>query len=69
MKELFVQFAKAQGKSPDEVRRDTLQKSGARRIGLPEDIAALAVFLCGAAARHIQGQAIAVDGGTQPGFY
>jgi NAD(P)-dependent dehydrogenase (short-subunit alcohol dehydrogenase family) len=69
MKELFLQFAKAQGKTPDEVHRDTLRKSGARRIGQPEDVAALAVFLCGDAARHIHGQAIAVDGGTQPGFY
>ncbi|MEJ2625888.1 MAG: SDR family oxidoreductase [Pseudolabrys sp.] len=69
MTELFAQFAKAQGKTPDEVRRDGLQKSGARRMGLPEDIAALAVFLCRDVARHIQGQAIAVDGGTQPGYY
>jgi 3-oxoacyl-[acyl-carrier protein] reductase len=67
--ELFQQFAKAHGKTPDEVRRDTLKKSGARRIGEPEDIAALALFLCGDSARHIQGQAIAVDGGTQPGYY
>jgi 3-oxoacyl-[acyl-carrier protein] reductase len=67
--QLFEQFSKAQGKTPDEVRRDTLAKSGARRIGQPEDIAALALFLCGDVARHIQGAAITVDGGTQPGYY
>ena len=67
--QLFEQFAKAQGKTPDEIRGDALKKSGARRIGQPEDIATLALFLCGDAARHIQGQAIAVDGGTQPGYY
>ena len=69
VKQLFEQFAKAQGKTPDQVRQESLAKSGVRRIGQPEDIAALAVFLCGDAARHIQGAAIAVDGGTQPGYY
>jgi NAD(P)-dependent dehydrogenase (short-subunit alcohol dehydrogenase family) len=67
--QLFEQFAKAQNKTPEQVRQETLVKSGIRRIGQPEDIAALAVFLCGDAARHIQGAAIAVDGGTQPGYY
>jgi NAD(P)-dependent dehydrogenase (short-subunit alcohol dehydrogenase family) len=32
-------------------------------------VAALAVFLCSAQARHIQGTATAVDGGATPGFY
>ncbi len=67
--QLFEQFAKAQGKTPDQVRQESLAKSGIRRIGQPEDIAALAVFLCGNAARHIQGAAISVDGGNQPGYY
>ncbi len=67
--QLFEQFAKAQGKTPDQVRQETLAQSGIRRIGQPEDIAALAVFLCGDAARHIQGAAINVDGGKQPGYY
>jgi NAD(P)-dependent dehydrogenase (short-subunit alcohol dehydrogenase family) len=67
--ELFEQFAKAQGKTPEQVRQESLAKSGIRRIGQPEDIAALAVFLCGNAARHIQGAAINVDGGKQPGYY
>lgn len=67
--QLFEQFAAAQSKTPDQVRQESLAKSGIRRIGQPEDVAALAVFLCGAAARHIQGQAIAADGGAQPGYY
>jgi len=33
---------------------------------LPE---ALALFLCAERARHIQGTAIAVDGGATPGLY
>lgn len=65
---LFQQWAKAQTKTPEEVRKETLAKTGTRRIGLPEDIAELAVFLCRPAARHIQGAAITVDGGATPGL-
>ena len=63
--QLFAQRAAASGKTPDEVRTQAL-KDG---MGQPGDVAALAVFLCGAQARHIQGTAIAVDGGATPGFY
>jgi NAD(P)-dependent dehydrogenase (short-subunit alcohol dehydrogenase family) len=44
-------------------------REGLQRLGRPEDIAALALFLCGEDARHIQGVAIAVDGGATPGLY
>jgi NAD(P)-dependent dehydrogenase (short-subunit alcohol dehydrogenase family) len=44
-------------------------RSGIRRIGEVEDIAALALFRCSERARHIQGTAIAVDGGGTPGVY
>jgi 3-oxoacyl-[acyl-carrier protein] reductase len=67
--QLYEQFAKAQGKTPEQIREESLAKSGLRRIGQPEDVAALAVFLAGARGRHIQGTAIAVDGGATPGFY
>ena len=40
-----------------------------RRFGTPQDIAALALFLCSEQARHVQGTAIAVDGGATPGLY
>ena len=67
MIQLFEQFAKAQNKTPDQIRDEQLSKTGIRRIAQPEDVAALALFLCSPAARHIQGTAIAVDGGTTPG--
>ncbi len=67
--QLFEQFAKAQGKTPEQVRAEALSKSGLRRIGRPGDIAELAVFLASARGRHIQGTAIAVDGGATPGYY
>ena len=69
IKQLHEQFAKAQGKTVEQINAEALSKSGLRRIGQPEDIAALAVFLASAKGRHIQGTAIAVDGGGTPGYY
>jgi 3-oxoacyl-[acyl-carrier protein] reductase len=67
--QLLRQRAEAQGKSAEELRAAALSKSGTRRMGRPEDIAALALFLCSERASHIQGTAIAVDGGATPGLY
>ncbi|MGE0563043.1 MAG: SDR family NAD(P)-dependent oxidoreductase [Pseudolabrys sp.] len=66
---LFDSLAKAQNKTPEEVRKDNISKAGIRRIGLPEDVAELAVYLCRPQARHIQGTAIAVDGGATSGLF
>lgn len=62
------QQAKMQSKAPDAVRADLLASSGIRRIGLPEDVAQIAVFLCRPAARHIQGETITVDGATKGNY-
>ena len=67
--QLAQQFAKAQGKTVEQVRAEALTKSGLRRIGQPEDVAELALFLASARARHIHGTAIAIDGGGTPGYY
>src|SRR5512137_796199 len=67
--QLFRQRAEAAGTSVDEVRAALIAKDGLARLGQPEDVAALALFLCSEAARHIQGTAIAVDGGATPGLY
>lgn len=67
--QLLAQRAAALGQSVEEARAAKLTQSGARRVGQPEDIAALALFLCSEKARHIQGTAIAVDGGTTPGVH
>jgi NAD(P)-dependent dehydrogenase (short-subunit alcohol dehydrogenase family) len=67
--QLFEQFGKANNMTPEQARKDSLVKSGARRIGVPEDVAELAAFLAGPQARHIQGAAIMVDGGTTTGLY
>ena len=67
--QLLVQRAAAQGEPVEEVRAAALARTGARRMGTPEDIAALTLFLCSERARHVQGTAIAVDGGATPGVY
>jgi NAD(P)-dependent dehydrogenase (short-subunit alcohol dehydrogenase family) len=67
--QLLEQRAAASGKSVEELRAETYAKDGLKRLGHPDDIAALTLFLCSAPARYIQGTAIAVDGGATPGFY
>ena len=66
---LFEQRAAIADISPEEARTRAIAKDGLRRIGQPEDSAELVLFLCSARARHIQGTAIAVDGGATPGLY
>src|SRR5262249_10342712 len=67
--ELLAQRAAATGKSVEELRAAALTKSGIRRVGAVEASAALALFLCAQVPRHIQGTAIAVDGGATVGYY
>jgi NAD(P)-dependent dehydrogenase (short-subunit alcohol dehydrogenase family) len=67
--ELLAQRAAATGKTVEELRAVALAKSGVRRVGRVEDVAALALFLCSEEARHIQGTATAVDGGGTVGYY
>ena len=68
-KQLWAQRAQALGKTVEEIREQIMTRNGVRTIAKPEDIAALALFLCSERARQIQGVAIAVDGGGTPGVY
>jgi 3-oxoacyl-[acyl-carrier protein] reductase len=38
-----------------------------KRLGTPDDIASVVVFLCGPAAAYVTGQVITVDGGLSLG--
>ena len=67
--QLFKQRAQASGRSVEEERAAQIATEGLVRLGKPEDIAALVLFLSSERARHIQGTAIAVDGGATPGLY
>jgi len=66
---LWAQRAQALGKTVDEIKQQIMARSGVRSIAQPEDVAALALFLCSDRARQIQGVAVAVDGGGTPGLY
>jgi NAD(P)-dependent dehydrogenase (short-subunit alcohol dehydrogenase family) len=67
--DIFRARARAEGISIEQVVANAIGAQGVSRIGKPEDVAELALFLCSERARHIQGTAIAVDGGGTPGFY
>jgi NAD(P)-dependent dehydrogenase (short-subunit alcohol dehydrogenase family) len=67
--DLIRQKAAARGATPAEIEKEEVAKDGIRRMGMPADIAALALFLASPGAGHIQGAAIAVDGGSTPGLY
>jgi NAD(P)-dependent dehydrogenase (short-subunit alcohol dehydrogenase family) len=67
--QLLEQRSKASGKSVEQLKQEATARDGLRRLGKPTDIAALALFLCSEKAQHIQGTAIAVDGGSTIGYY
>jgi 3-oxoacyl-[acyl-carrier protein] reductase len=69
VEQLIEQRAAAAGKSSHAMRAEMLEKSGTSHMATVEDIAELAVFLCSERTRHIQGTAIAVDGGATSGVY
>ena len=56
--------AEKAGKSLDEVKRASVAGVPLGRIGRPEELANLVVFLASNAASYITGQAITVDGGA-----
>ena len=69
MVKIFEKRAEAAGTTPEEFERQAIERQGVRRLGLPEDVAAVVAFLCSPAARHIQGVAIGVDGGGTTGLF
>lgn len=61
--ELYRQRAEQTGRSIEEMIAESGKAVPLGHVGMPEDVAALIVFLAGEPARHITGTAIAVDGG------
>jgi len=53
----------SQENTPELVRDLVLKECAIKRLGIPKDIAPVAVFLCSEAARHVTGQVIKVDAG------
>jgi len=48
---------------PPDVRKRALDETALGRLGAPEDVADVVLFLCSNAARHVTGQTVRVDGG------
>jgi NAD(P)-dependent dehydrogenase (short-subunit alcohol dehydrogenase family) len=67
--EMMADQAAQTGQTPAQVLDATVKRQGIRRLGTPEDVAELAVFLCLPRARHIQGTAISVDGGATKSLF
>jgi NAD(P)-dependent dehydrogenase (short-subunit alcohol dehydrogenase family) len=66
---LLARRAEGAGVSPEEFQQRIVEQQGVRRLATPEDVAAVASFLCSPEARHIQGVAIGVDGGGTKGLF
>jgi 3-oxoacyl-[acyl-carrier protein] reductase len=64
MREVLQGRAKAQGRPLEEVIEAENRNVPVGRMGKPEDIAALVVFLASEPARHITGTTVQVDGGS-----
>lgn len=69
LESIFADRAAQQGITRDEVEASSVSAEGIRRLGQPEDVAALVTFLCSPEARHIHGTGISVDGGGAKGYY
>ncbi len=69
LQEIFAVQARLAERPVAEIQTSRIEGAGVRRLGRPEDVAALACFLCSPQARHIQGAAIAVDGGATAGVF
>jgi NAD(P)-dependent dehydrogenase (short-subunit alcohol dehydrogenase family) len=66
---LVAQQAEAQGRSVEALRAEVAGKQPLGRIGRPEDVADLVVFLSSERAGFLTGASITVDGGASRGVY
>lgn len=65
MRAVIAARAAATGTSIETMREQYLNRISLRRMVTPEDVAAVALFLCSPAARNLTGQSISVDGNLE----
>jgi 3-oxoacyl-[acyl-carrier protein] reductase/sorbitol-6-phosphate 2-dehydrogenase len=63
IKSLIAERAKRFNKSYEQVKEEYIKDIPVRRLGLPEDVAALVMFLASDEASYITGQCISISGG------
>jgi NAD(P)-dependent dehydrogenase (short-subunit alcohol dehydrogenase family) len=61
----FILTETAKTNVPSDMQRRLAEANPMRRLGTPEDIARVVVFLCSDAAAYVNGQVLHVDGGHQ----
>jgi NAD(P)-dependent dehydrogenase (short-subunit alcohol dehydrogenase family) len=63
IKSLLAERAKRYNKSYEQVKEEYVKDIPVRRLGLPDDVAALVTFLASDEASYITGQCISISGG------
>jgi 3-oxoacyl-[acyl-carrier protein] reductase len=59
----YIRTTQLTDRVPAEIMDQAREKSVLGRLGDPQDVAAVILFLCSEVARHITGAVIPVDGG------
>jgi 3-oxoacyl-[acyl-carrier protein] reductase len=66
---LIAQQAAAQGRPVEALREEVARQQPLKRLGRPEDVADVVVFLASQRASFVTGASITVDGGASRGVY
>ena len=61
----FILTATAAAHVPEDIQQRLAEANPLRRLGSPDDIARMVVFLCSEASSYVNGQVLHVDGGHQ----
>jgi 3-oxoacyl-[acyl-carrier protein] reductase len=59
----YIRTTELTDRVPAEILDDARERSALGRLGDPQDVASVVIFLCSEAARHITGAVIPIDGG------